>query len=187
MLGRLEDARKAITLEFKLPGSKIYLVGERKDELGGSEYYRLLGHLGANVPKPDFKEVRRELSFITRGINAGLILSAHDISDGGLAVCLAEMCFGGRGKGKIGAKVDLSSLGNLPTWKKLFSETGGFLIEASDEVELRKLAGDLPLYELGLTTEEDTFEIKDGGSLIKTGMNELRDLWLNGLRNIMNS
>ena len=140
-----------------------------------------------NVPKPDFKEVRRELSFITRGINAGLILSAHDISDGGLAVCLAEMCFGGRGKGKIGAKVDLSSLGNLPTWKKLFSETGGFLIEASDEIELRKLAGDLPLYELGLTTEEDTFEIKDGGSLIKTGMNELRDLWLNGLRNIMNS
>ncbi len=189
MLGRLEDARKAITLEFKLPGSKIYLVGERKDELGGSEYYRLLGHLGANVPKPDFKEVRRELSFITRGINAGLILSAHDISDGGLAVCLAEMCFGGRGKGKVGAKVDLSALGNLRTDKKLFSETGGFLIEVSDDIDsLKKLAGDLPIYEIGATTGwNDTFEIKDGDSLIKTGMSELRDLWLNGLRNTMNS
>lgn len=191
MLGRIEDARKAVTLEFKKAGSKIFLIGDRKDELGGSEYYRLMGELGANVPKPDFKEVRKELAFVTRAVNAGFISAAHDISDGGLAVALAEMCFGGRGKGKFGVKVEIGGIGDsLRVDKKLFSETGGFVMEAADEAGLKNLAAELALniFELGTTSEEDIFEISDKTStVISAKQSELCDIWLNGLRNTLNS
>src|SRR5690242_12537036 len=59
-IGKIDDARKAVTMQFKKAGSGLYLIGERKNELGGSEYYRLQGELGANVPKPDFQEVQKE-------------------------------------------------------------------------------------------------------------------------------
>ncbi|MBI4127203.1 phosphoribosylformylglycinamidine synthase subunit PurL [Candidatus Peregrinibacteria bacterium] len=190
MLGRIEDARKAVTLQLKKPDTKLFLLGERKDELGGSEYYRLNGHLGANVPKPDFGEVRKELQLVTTGINKGTILSAHDISDGGLAVCLAEMCFGGRGRGKLGLKADIGPLGHLRTDTKLFTESGGFVVETAEENALKSAAEklNLKIYELGSTTEEDIFEITENGqTILKTKQSELRSLWLNGLRNTLNS
>ncbi len=178
MLGRMDNVDKAVTMQLKKAGSKLYLLGERKDECGGSEYYRLMGQLGAKVPQPNFKEVRAELKAVIAGIDQGLILSAHDISDGGLAVCLVEMACGGRGKGQLGFTVDLSKVGELPNDKKLFSETGGFVVEVQDEAAWKQIAPNSIL--LGEVTETAQLRF---GSLFELSLAEAASAWLNGLRN----
>ena len=184
-LGRIENTDKAITMQLKRAGSRIYLIGPRKNELGGSEYYRQLGHLGANVPQPDFVQVKAELTAVIGAIDAGLVLAAHDISDGGLAITLAEMMAGGRGKGEFGLTVDLP--GTLRDDLTLFSETGGFVLEVAPEnaAAFEVLAPMASL--LGETTAEQTFTIRRAGTtLLALPKAQVVDTWLNGLRNHLN-
>jgi phosphoribosylformylglycinamidine synthase II len=104
MVAAVEDVRRTVTTDFKQAGDLIYQVGPTYDELGGSAFYRLLGQLGANVPqvRPEVAAARyRRLSAAT---GRGLVASGHDLSDGGLAVALAECCFGGG----LGARLALS-------------------------------------------------------------------------------
>ena len=189
-LGRIEDTDKAVTMEFKQAGSKIYLLGLRKNELGGSEYYRQLGHLGANVPAPDFKTVKGELRAILMAIDHSMALACHDISDGGLAIALAEMMAGGRGEGTLGLTADLSEAGELRPDALLFSETGGFVVEivAPRGAEFEKLCADNEVKTvcLGETTEDQTFTLTHKGqTLISLPKAQVIDTWLNGLRNTL--
>ncbi len=179
-LGRIENADKAVTMQFKRAGHVLFLIGERKNELGGSEYYRLLGHLGANVPKPDFATVRAELKAVIAGIDQGLIVAAHDISEGGLAITLVEMMAGGRGKGELGCSIKLP--GTLRPDLELFSETGGFVVEVKDPEAFKALYP--AAIELGQVTEEPKFIIQE---LIDLPLNDLKNTWLTGLRNTLNS
>jgi len=126
-LGRLKDIDYVIPMHFQSLGSDVLMVGERKDELGGSIYYQLLGELGANVPKPDFVEVRSQIFAVTDCAERGLMLSCHDISDGGIATSIAEMTF----RKNIGCLVKVP--GDLQAHKILFSETGGFVVETKKE------------------------------------------------------
>lgn len=190
MLGRLEDASKAVTMEFKKAGSKLYLLGERKDELGASEYYAQMGFLGAKVPQPNFAEVKKELRVVTQGIQQGLILAAHDISEGGLAVAVAEMAFGGRGQGHYAASVDLSHVGPVPNDKKLFSETGGFVLEVDKEADFLALceATGLNAIAIGEVTDHDHIQFMDyGQAVLDLPKKLLYEAWSNGLRNKLNS
>ncbi len=187
-LGRIEDTKKAITMQFKAVGSRIYLIGERKNELGGSEYYRQLGHLGANVPSPDFAEVRKELLFMVAAVDLGYATAAHDISDGGLVVALAEMAAGGRGEGVYGVNIDLKSAGEGRADTLLFSETGGFLIEIpEDQVKAFEELADIHHVQprlLGTTTQADVFIVtQNEQALISLPLKQVIDTWLNGLRN----
>ncbi len=181
MVGRLEDAYKAVTLELKKPGNALFLVGPRKNELGASEYYRLLGQLGANVPQPDFAQVRRELETVISGIEHGVIVSAHDISEGGLAVCLAEMAIGGRGQGKYGLDVTLTDLNGLRLDQYLFTETGGFVIEVPDAETFKQWHPEA--IELGTVTAEPRFKL----NTLDFPLDQIKDPWLNGLRNKLNA
>lgn len=126
-LGAMRDAKKAVTKNLKLEDSCLLMIGERKDECGGSVYYQTLGYLGADLPKPDVKEVSRQIHALTDAIERELILSAHDIAEGGVAVAVAEMAF----LNGIGVAVEVSS--PLPMDKILFSETGGFIVEVTRE------------------------------------------------------
>lgn len=188
-IGKVEDCQKAITMEFKETDSDIYLVGKRKDELGGSVYYDLFNELGKNVPKPDLSEIEKQIWAITDCIEKGLLLSCHDISDGGLAASLAEMSFGGDGKNKIGAKIDLDQApGDLIDWKKLFSETGGFVMEvgATDGHRLEQIFTDygLEIYKIGKTAKEPKFKINSQDkNLIDLDVEKISEAWLEGLRN----
>ena len=175
-LGRLKDVRRAVPMHFQKTDSLILLVGDRKDELGGSVYYSLYDELGAQVPKPDLDEVKNQIFAITDCIDKGLILSCHDIADGGIATSLSEMTF----KNKIGCSVNIES--TLSTGKVLFSETGGFVVEITREnfekVQSVFSSYGLNVFEIGIT----------GGVLIN--INELVELvvkdakeaWENGLR-----
>lgn len=118
MVAALEDVRKAITSEFKAPGDRIYLLGETFDELGASEFYRLKGLTGKNVPTLRKEEALQLYRLVNQAQAKRLIQSSHDLSDGGLSVALAESCFGSG----LGANVKLPC-GDLSTLAWLYGES----------------------------------------------------------------
>ncbi len=118
MVAKIPDVRKTLTTDFKHVGDLIYQVGHTYDELGASEFYRLFGELGANVPKIRKEQARRIYQKMAQATAMGLLVSAHDLSDGGLAVALAESAFGGN----VGAEITLPDW-PVPLQAKLFAES----------------------------------------------------------------
>jgi phosphoribosylformylglycinamidine synthase subunit PurL len=105
MLGIIDDIAHITGSNFKSVGDVIALVGTTKNELGGSEYVKEIhGLVTGNAPSIDLDFEKRLQRFILEAIKNDLVKSAHDISEGGLAVALAECCFGDR-EHLIGAKV----------------------------------------------------------------------------------
>lgn len=93
MIGMIEDITQITTQWFKHAGDVIILVGTSRDDLGASEYLKTIhGRITGDAPYLDLEEEKRVQQFVLAAIRAGLINSAHDVSDGGLAVCLAECC-----------------------------------------------------------------------------------------------
>jgi len=183
-LGQLKDVSTAITMSFKQPDSVLLMIGERKDELGGSVYYNLFGHLGANIPKPIFKEVENEIFALTDAIDEKLILASHDISDGGIATTLAEMSF----ENEIGLEVDLSHCHskkskNLRGDKTLWSETGGYVLEVKpenlDKVKEIFAKRNVKVFEIGKTMKDKKILINN---LINCSLTESKSIWKESLR-----
>jgi phosphoribosylformylglycinamidine synthase II len=99
IVGILADIRKAVSPGFKAAGDVVVLIGENREELGGSEYLRVVHNLEAGAPPSiDLEREKRNQEFCLDAIEAGLVRSAHDLSEGGLAVALAECAFHGRRK-----------------------------------------------------------------------------------------
>ena len=143
-----------------------------EDELGGSAYYNLYDELGANVPKPDLEKVKNQIYALTDCIDSELILSCHDISDGGISCAIAEMTFAN----SIGCKVEIG--GELPAETKLFSETSGFIIEVSKKnvtslVRQFKKHG-IDIIEIGSTNGTNTVIINN---YINQSIDNLRNAW----------
>lgn len=191
--GKIDDARKAVTMQLKSVGNILYMIGARKDECGGSEYYRALGlGLGANVPTPDYAAVQSEIYALTDAIAAGCVRAAKTIGEGGILVALAKMCIGGFHDGVIGVEVDVSKIAGtessanaLRSDKALFSETGGFVVEvepSDSEAFMKALAayGVTPV-EIGRTTDNQTFVLK-GDSGFELSLEDVRTAWTQGLR-----
>ena len=173
----MDNVGKAITSEFKEIDSTIILIGERKNELGGSAYYGLFGELGKNIPKPDLAGVEAEIWALTDVIDGGLALAAHDISDGGLAVTLAEMSF----ENEIGFEIEIDQ--NMRADKWLFSQTGGFVLEANNInlpaiISIMSSYG-IPVTELGKTTAHQAMNF---GNVIHMPLSKAKECWANGLR-----
>ncbi|HEX08767.1 MAG TPA: phosphoribosylformylglycinamidine synthase subunit PurL, partial [Thermoplasmatales archaeon] len=120
-IGIVEDVRKCITSDIKEEGNILYIIGnETKKELGGSEYYKLIGKFSSIVPKVKVDLLKRSINCILELIDKNLLKSCHDISEGGIGVCISEMIIGG----DIGARIDLSKISSdLRADFKLFSET----------------------------------------------------------------
>ena len=95
VIGKMEDARLAVTMDVKRPGDLVYLLGATADELGGSEYLALKGFVGNTVPKVDAATALASYRAYHGALNSGLVASCHDLSDGGLAVAAAESAFAG--------------------------------------------------------------------------------------------
>jgi len=187
--GTLKDFNKAITPQLKGKGNKLFLLGDRKNELGASEFYNMLGHLGANVPQADFGQAKNEIYTVIDAIDGGLLESCHDISEGGLLVTLAEMTMPHPrfGSGNLGVSVSLSKVGkNLKTYQKAFSETGGFVVEVKPKnvAKFRKICKNYSLspIELGEVTSDAGFMITDEGKeVVFQSVSTLQDVWLNSL------
>lgn len=104
MIGLLENVNSRVTMNFKRNGDLIYLISLGKPSLGGSEYLALIHHMEAGMPPYiDLAEEARSNRLILDSIAEGLLQSAHDLSEGGLAAAIAESCIAGQ----VGVEVDL--------------------------------------------------------------------------------
>ncbi len=134
-LARVPDVARTVSMDLKRAGSRLYLVGETRGELGGSHYLELRGLQGGRVPRPDLASAPGLLRAVHAAIRDGLVLAAHDLSEGGLAVALAEMAFAGG----FGARLRLGAVptGALegvhdPDATRLYSEScSRFLVEVA--------------------------------------------------------
>ena len=176
-LGKINDINKTIGMAFTSVGSNIAMIGQRKNEMGGSAYFHLNNELGTNLPKPDLQEVKKQIYGLTDCIDNNMVLSCHDISDGGIAVALAEMTF----KNNIGCNVSIES--DLRIDEILFSETGGFILEVNDE-NIHSITNcfskyDLEVFVIGKTVSKNIMINEEINISIEQG----RDAWENGLTN----
>ncbi|HEY4522484.1 MAG TPA: AIR synthase-related protein [Candidatus Paceibacterota bacterium] len=122
-IGVIPDVRKAVTLDLKMPGDLVYVLGETNDELGGSEYFAELGAVGNVVPKVHAKKNARTYDALSAAIEQELISSALSVGRGGLGAALAKACIAGQ----VGADVGLKHIaGNAKAPDSaLFSESQG--------------------------------------------------------------
>lgn len=128
-LGQVENIEQCVTMDLKAEGNLLLLVGETKDELGGSHFNLVTGNETGTVPHVDLELAPKIFSALHQCIQSGAIRSCHDLSEGGLAASLVEMAFAGG----FGVDVHLQSSGEAAT-VDLFSESNTrFVIEASED------------------------------------------------------
>ncbi len=171
-LSVIDDFSCAITMDAKQPGDYLLLVGGTGPEMGGSYYGALQGRLGCDVPPVNLTTAPQVHRAVAGLIGQGLVRSAHDLSEGGLAVALAEMLFAGR----LGATVDLAAVPGappasgsagvppaLPDHVLLFCETPSrYLLEVTAErldAVVRTLRG-VPFGILGRLTEKPQLMVR---------------------------
>ncbi|MBI5760717.1 MAG: phosphoribosylformylglycinamidine synthase subunit PurL [Planctomycetales bacterium] len=180
-LGQIEDIRQAVTMDFKQTGNLLFLVGTTKNELGGSHFALVNRMTGGNVPRVDVDQAPRIFAAVHAAIRSGLLRSCHDLSEGGLAVTLAEMSFAGG----FGADVSLQPLaaqsGITDEATLLFSESNTrFVIEveAGQREALLRQFGNLPLVEIGHVTDSPRLRITSSiGHGVDAAWSELKQSW----------
>ncbi len=172
-LGQVDDVETCVTMDLKGPGNLLYLIGETKDEMGGSHYNLVNGLTGGNVPTVDKEMAPKIFRALHQAIKQGLILSCHDLSEGGLAVAAAEMAFAGG----VGVEIELKSR----TANELFSESNSrFLIEVSAVAEqsFLKCVDKITFEKIGRTTSSTALIINDAGeNTINANLIDLKSIW----------
>ena len=187
-VGIVPDVRKCVTSDFKKQGNLIYLVGKQTDkEMGGSEYYNVIKVDGGVVPKTDINILKNCMKAILTAIDKKQIVSCHDISEGGLGVCISEMCIGG----DIGAQINLSNVSkSLRSDFKLFSESNTrWIVEVEKEkqkdFEKTLKENKITFVKIG-EIKSDKIVIEDNDKkIINQKISNLRDIWKNTIWNIM--
>jgi phosphoribosylformylglycinamidine synthase len=188
VLGKIDDVRRAVTMDVKRPGDLIYLLGVTRDELGGSEYYALLGHLGKNVPQVDAAAALARYRALNLAQVEGVIASCHDLSDGGLGVALAEMAFAGG----LGIHADLRRVaadGPLREDHLLFSETASRLlvtVHLEHQVRFEAIFTGLDVCRIGEVCDDAELRLTGlaGEILVRTSIHELKEAWQSPLREL---
>lgn len=191
VIGKMEDARKAVTMDVKHSGDLVYLLGATANELGGSEYLALRGMIGNRVPKVDTKAAYQRYRAYNQALEAGLIASCHDLSDGGLAVALAESAFAGG----LGMSIDLSLVawtGDPDGWSDaglLFSESASRLlvtVRREQHEAFEKIMGDTCWSRIGVVKDDQHLVIEgiDGTTVVNERLAELKEVWQATLREL---
>ena len=169
-MGVVENEAHIIGSSIRRDGSVLILLGETTPKLGGSVLARQLRLENQPVPKTDFEKNFERYQKYSTAVSEGLILSAHDISEGGLLVALAEMAF----SEKAGVEVDLDL-----TTAEMFSENpGGIVIEVSRDhvARINELFGDASL-ELGTTDSSHSGLKISGKHEMFVEISELKQAW----------
>jgi len=184
------DVARSTSMDLKRAGSRLYLLGLTRPEMGGSHYLALGEHAGGVPPRPDLAVAPRLFRALHRAIQAGLVLAAHDLSEGGLAIAAAEMAFAG----DLGCRLRLAEVpcaelasGFDPDATRLYSEScSRFLIEVGGgrAAEFEAFFAGLPCAHLGEVdaTQRLTIEGVRGGLVLDTPIERLRSAHRNGFR-----
>ena len=186
MVGLLDDIRHATTQWFKAEGDLVLLLGETRGELGGSEYLKLVhGRETGRPPRLDLDRERRAQTTCLEAIRAGLVRSAHDCADGGLAVALAECCM--TGPRLLGARVTLR--GELRPDAVLFGESASRILlsvrpEAAPAVEALAARHGAPCAVLGAVAG-DQLCLRGTGFDLSLPVASLHERWSTGLARLL--
>ncbi|MCZ6596658.1 MAG: phosphoribosylformylglycinamidine synthase subunit PurL [Planctomycetota bacterium] len=187
-VAQLPDVARAITMDLKRAGDRIYLLGRTRAELGGSHWLQLRGLFGGRVPSPDLQEAPRILRALHREIVAGHVSACHDLSEGGLAVAAAEMAFAGG----LGLSLDLGAVpcedleaGYDEDAVRLFSEScTRFLVEVprAHATAFEEALGDIPFAPMGSVLDEPFLHVRGvrGASVATVPIEELRGAFNGG-------
>jgi len=187
-LAIVPDVRRAVTMDAKFPGDRVYLLGETRRELGGSELFAQLELAGGRVPEVHPGRAAGRYRLVHEAMQRGWIRSAHDCSDGGLAVALAETAFAG-GLGLDLRLEDLARQEGLAPWELLFSESPSRLIVTVSPLHqeaFERLFAGQPCHLLGDVTTHDRLTISgaDGREWVDAGLEALKAAWQATLRDL---
>ncbi len=177
MAAKIKDVRKTLTSDFKNTGDLIYQVGKTYNELGASELYKLFGELGANVPEVRKEEAKDTYLKMMKAHRNGIIASAHDISDGGMAIALAECLLGT----DFGAEISLDLIDDeLSVQAKLFSESHSRFIvsiKPAHKHAFEQIMGEKAVL-LGKVTGDKRLKISTGRNrIVDCKVEELETHW----------
>lgn len=187
-IGLIDDVRKSITVPFKKTGELIYIVGkETTEELGGSEYFSLRTIKGGIVPRTDSTLLKKCMNGLLQVMDDGLVSACHDISEGGLAICISEMAMGN----KIGAFIDLSKIpGSGREDALLFSETltrWVVSIPQKHQKQFEKILNQFttPFALIGRTKKRNVSFEQNGKTIIDESIPLLYHHWTKGIASLM--
>jgi phosphoribosylformylglycinamidine synthase subunit PurL len=188
MIGVLDDIDRHLTMGFKSTGDAIVLLGRNTDELGGSEYLSVVhGVVAGDAPAVDLEGERRLQELVLDLNGRGLLRSAHDCAEGGLAVCLAESAMAG--DGRFGIRVEVRDA--LPLAPLLFGEAQGRIVVScppsdADAVVAAAGAAGVPAAVLGTVGEADgAFVIRAGDATLDLPVASLHEVYFTAIPRLM--
>jgi len=194
-LGIVPDVNKTVTMDLKKEGNLLFVVGDTREELGGSHYFTIhnsqfIIHYSP-VPQPITNPLARYRA-LHQAMQADLVQACHDCAEGGLAVALAEMCLAGG----LGAMVTVTAVpidGALTDVDILFSESQGRLVvevKAENALQFRQLLQNIPHAQIGIVTGKDLLiSGHTASTLVSLSIKELNEAWcghLNGNQLLVN-
>jgi len=192
MIGLIDDVRRVIQPGFKNPGDFIALLGATHNDLSISEYAVVVEGKrpeqlfnDGRVPALDLEAERAVQTACLRAAEAGLLRSAHDCSDGGLAVALSECCFSSLNREAFGADIDITGEDDAVT--RLFSETPSRIIISFDQSALGDIeeivaAASCPMTLLGNVGSDRLRIESDGEEVIQLDVAEMESAWRSSLK-----
>jgi len=180
----IHDITRCVTMDSKMPGDLIYVIGTTGNELGGSEYYEHLGFTGLQVPRVDTDAFKLLYKALALSINKEMVASAHGIYRGGLGIHLAMVAMGGN----LGMEI---ALGRVPLRVEdnscrddiiLFSESAGrfiVTIDSANRDSFEELFNGLPFACVGHISEEPELIVKgiDNNTIVDVSVKELKAAW----------
>jgi phosphoribosylformylglycinamidine synthase II len=177
----VQDVATCITMDAKIPGDLVYILGITRNELGASEYYEHLGFTGANVPQIFAEKFFPLYKTLNQAIQQKIIASAHGIYRGGLGIHLSMKAMGGN----LGMEIDLSRVPSEDVNRNdtlLFSESGGRFIVTIDpkhQETFDTMFQNFPCGMIGKVTENKNLEINgiDDTRIISSSVQDLKAAW----------
>ena len=188
MVGLIEREEWITTQFFKAAGDVVILLGDFGHEMGGSHYLRVVHGLKAGLPpRLDFERELAVQNALRDLIRVGQVRSAHDCSEGGLAVALAESCF--NPAGSLGAQIDLAAAGRERLDQILFNETQSRIVISTVPENAEKVlhflqSRNLPAHRLG-TVGGDALAVTVAGETLAWPLAQIHDDWFNAIANAL--
>ncbi|PQV46521.1 phosphoribosylformylglycinamidine synthase [Jejuia pallidilutea] len=176
--GNCNDITKVVEPVFKKNKGAIYYINISQDnfKLGGSSFAQILNKIGNDAPTIiNAGYVKKVFNTIQDLIRNEHIVAGHDVASGGLITTLLELCFADT---NLGAEIDLSALAEKDTFKVLFAENAGIVIQAKDaSIEKTLFDAHIEFFNIGNVTESDTLSIINNSDVFKLTVSRLRDVW----------
>jgi phosphoribosylformylglycinamidine synthase len=182
VVGLVENADRVVRRAFRSAGDVVVLLGETRDELGGSEYLKTMhGLIRGEAPSLDLAREAALQRVLVEGAADGIIRSAHDCSEGGLAITIAECCF----DSSLGVAVDLKSVGATETWRHvatLFGESASRAVvsvspEHVDRLLAMAAAVNLPAGRIGIVGGDRIRVSIDGARILDESLAVAERIW----------